>query len=511
MPYALHGRWTRVVATGAMGAAVVFGFSGAVAGSQNQKISSGDPYGRCTVADPGGVHLNPSAEEEPFVAVGPKDHKNVIAVWQQDRWDSGGARGLVAGVSRDGGQHFDQVTLPFSRCAPGGLPYTRASDPWVSIGPDGTAYAVSLSFNQAADGSTPGNTIGVATSTDGGLTWGNTQALINDTDPSVLNDKESVTADPVHPGVAYVVWDRATPTSQPTYFSKTADDGKTWSTPRAITAPTESVIGDILVVDPRNGTLYDFFDRFVATGTGAEESFIKSTDGGATWSAIKKITDDGSVQPVDPANGALLRTSFGDPDPAIDTKTGRLYVVWEDARFSGGAFNEIAFSTSGDGGATWSTPQRISTPTGGLGFNPQIAVNDKGVLGVSYYDFRTLPTADPATLPTNYWLVTSPAGGGSFGNEQAIVRTPFDQLGAPVSRFRGYFLGDYEGFANSGDEFVSVFIKSNEQGTPENRTDVFFAKLDVETGGSSALHATAGASHTLPAAPGAAHVKARQY
>ena len=89
------------------------------------------------------------APNEDCVAVNPANPKNIVGVWQQDRWNNGGAHGLVAGFSFNGGKSWGETTLPFSACAPNaildpftGAPYGRASDPWVSIGPDGTAYAV---------------------------------------------------------------------------------------------------------------------------------------------------------------------------------------------------------------------------------------------------------------------------------------------------------------------------------------------------------------------------------
>src|SRR5207237_8480887 len=121
----------------------------------------------CTAgAAPGSVsYVN--AEVEPWVAVNPANPANIIGVWQQDRWSDGGARGLVAGFSSDGGASWGETTLPFSACARGGLACERASDPWVSIGPDGTAYAVSISFNASNNN----NAVAAATSTNGGRTW----------------------------------------------------------------------------------------------------------------------------------------------------------------------------------------------------------------------------------------------------------------------------------------------------------------------------------------------------
>ncbi|MGS0625972.1 exo-alpha-sialidase, partial [Ralstonia sp. VS2407] len=197
---------------------------------------------------------------------------NVIGAWQQDRWSNGGAHGLVAGYSFDGGLTWKQTNLPFSACA-GGLAYERASDPWVSIGPDGTAYSVSISFNQSNNS----NAVAASVSTDGGQTWSAPTLLIADNEPTTqfFNDKESVSANPTKAGTAYAVWDRLEqPTGNPhanlhtaasrgpSYFSKTVDGGKTWSAPSVIVdVPSrQQTIGNQIVVDRKTGTLYDFFD-----------------------------------------------------------------------------------------------------------------------------------------------------------------------------------------------------------------------------------------------------------
>ncbi|WP_275925296.1 alkaline phosphatase family protein, partial [Burkholderia sola] len=124
-----------------------------------------------------------------------------IGVWQQDRWSNGGAHGLVAGYTFDAGATWARTPQPFSACAPGGLKYERASDPWVSFGPDGTAYSVSISFNQSNNA----NAVGASVSTDGGQTWSNPAVLIANDEPTTqfFNDKESVTANPVKAGTAY--------------------------------------------------------------------------------------------------------------------------------------------------------------------------------------------------------------------------------------------------------------------------------------------------------------------
>jgi hypothetical protein len=468
-------------------------------------VSGADPYAGCSNANQPGTNY-PSAEVEPYVSVNPANQKNLVGVFQQDRWSNGGARGLVAASSSNGGTSWTQSTLPFSICAPNavldpftGAPYNRASDPWVSIGPDGTAYTVGLlaTNTTVAGGGTNDTSVAAATSTDGGRTWGNARLIRADQGTSQLfeiteffNDKESVTADPTHPGTAYVVWDRlqapsASPDANlrahafrgPTWFSKTTDGGLTWSTARPIFDPGErnQTIGNEIVVDPRSGTLYDFFDLFTLAGqkpNGDHIGVIKSTDGGATWSNATVIADEPDVTDVDPNTGQGLRTGEGLPSAAIDAGTAELYAVWGDSRFTAGQFNQVLISTSTDGGATWSAPALVSTSTTLPSFTSSVAVRSDGTVGVTFYDLRNLAAGNTTTLPTDFWLKTSPRGGASFATETHVAGS-FDMFAAPQAG--GFFVGDYEGLATAGTAFQPFFVQTNctDSNCTSNRTDVF--------------------------------------
>ncbi|SOE82111.1 BNR repeat-like domain-containing protein [Caballeronia arationis] len=451
-----------------------------------------NPFASCPIgASPQGGSTNyVNAEVEPWLAVNPHTAGNLIGVWQQDRWSDGGAHGLVAGFSFDGGSTWGTTPLPFSACAPGGLPYERATDPWVSIGPDGTAYAVSVSFNASNNN----NAVAAAVSTTGGRTWNNLKVIIANDEPGAqfFNDKESVTADPIHAGTAYAVWDRlespnANPYADmhtqayrgPTFISKTVNGGQTWSPPKIIVnfvASRRQTIGNQIVVDPRTGTLYNFFDLIQPPfGVSAGKvAFIKSTDQGASWTQPQIIADLRTVGVTDPNTGEPLRTGDIIPEPAIDPSTGYLYVVWQDSRFSGGQFDEIAISKSTDGGSSWSTPSRVNTMTGRAAFNPSIRVNAvTAKVAVTYYDFRGLEAGNTTSLPTSIWLTTSPtAGGPSFVSEQ-LVSGPFNMRTAPMSR--GFFVGDYQGLEVQDTKFLPFFVQTN-SGNTTNRTDVFFAR-----------------------------------
>ena len=457
----------------------------------------------CDVGVAAGGFLYRASEVEPFIAANPADPTNLIGAWQQDRWSNGGAVALVAGVSRNGGESWTQVALPFDRCTapanPVAAKYTRASDPWVSIGPDGIAYAISLSVNLANND----NAVLAATSTDKGQTWGNVTALRADAGTSAIiptltrffNDKESVTADPTRPGFAYAVWDRLeSPSAQfeanahaaafhgPTWFSRTTDGGKTWSVARIIFDPgtQNQTIGNVIVVGP-DGTLYDFFDLLVghknARGLrGASVAMVVSRDAGVSWSKPIVVSSDQSIGVVDPNNinpltglpPAPLRVGSNVPNPAVDMTSGRLYVTWEDSRFSGGSFDEIAIAASADGGLSWSRPVRVNSPTTQPAFTPSLAVGGDGVVGVSYYQLRPTTTG---SMPTEYLLkrfsgalLTTPTPGIELIAPEDITSRsptagPFNMLDAPYAR--GYFTGDYQGLTARGASFAPFYVQTN--------------------------------------------------
>src|ERR671925_2277215 len=109
------------------------------------------PFASCTADNVAlqeselGSVLYPNAEPEPRADINPTNSSNIVGAYQQDRWSDGGARGLVASWSKDGGATWHPVVIPgVSKCS-GGI-FDRASDPWDSFAPNGDLYAISLSF-----------------------------------------------------------------------------------------------------------------------------------------------------------------------------------------------------------------------------------------------------------------------------------------------------------------------------------------------------------------------------
>lgn len=455
-----------------------------------------------------------NSEVEPMVAVDPTDGSHLVGVWQQDRWNDGGSNGLVSAYSTSGGSSWTEVPLPFSSCyGTGGLDYQRASDPWASIGPGkpasfgcaptaadcSTVYTISIPFDET----TRRTAVAASVSYDGGATYTHTQTLIADpcsgvqtpgfvcgnSKSFVLNDKESITADPTQPGFAYAVWDRlvAPPASFPGFFrelafkgpafiSRTTDYGKTWSTPQQIvTTPSiDQTIGNIIVVDPTNGTLYDFFtfiQNFASKGgnRGSTIGFVKSTDHGVTWSSPQTVAAEPSFGVVDPNNvdpttntaPAPLRTGSGLPEPAISS-SGQLYVTWEGADPATGT-DQVFITTSTNGGTSWSTPAVVdSAYTSVPAYTPAVAVAPDGTVGVTYYQWDAATTS--GAEPTVLFIQKSTSAGSStaaptFGARSA-VSSEFNGLAPPFSE-TGYFLGDYEGLTANADGFIPFNVLGN--------------------------------------------------
>ncbi len=261
-------------------------------------------------------------------------------------------------------------------------------------------------------------------------------------------------------------------------FARTTNGGATWETARAIFAPTDLqfTIGHEIVVLP-SGALVDITVLIKGSdfnAPGVDLAVFRSTDQGVTWSGPITVAADRAVQVTDPDTGALVRTAFGLPEIAVDRNSGNLYAVWEDARFSGGDHNDIAFSISSDGGLSWSSPTKISkSPAGVTAFIPTVQVAADGTVAVTYYDFRG-NTPAPG-LPTDYWVVLChTACGDSSSWTETHVAGPFDMETAPFAV--GLFVGDYEGFASIGNGFLAFFVQTN-TGDTANRTDVFAAMI----------------------------------
>ncbi len=431
------------------------------------RVSASSPYhASCNPALPGALNYG-GTEVEPHLAADPADPLHLVGAWQQDRWQGGGANGVATGLSWDGGRTWSTSSVPFTICSGGspGASYDRASDPWVAFASDGTVHQIALAFDDSWHSAR--QAVLVSRSTDGGATWSDPAALASDDGDDVLLDKCTISSDPVRPGSIYAVWDRlaglgspAPLQTGPAILSRSADGGLTWEPPRPIydPGPDAQTISNQIAALP-DGTLVNLLVVFLAASSDTPEASVvvlRSSDGGGSWSGPIQVSALLSVGTSDPVNGHPVRDGSLVPQIAADPSSGKVYVVWQDARFSGGARDGIALSTSGDGGAHWSAPAQVNQAPGVPAFTPSVAVAPSGRVAVSYYDFRFSDPSAPPGLWTVRWLAASNDGGTTW--DEAPAGGPFDLRLAPDAQ--GLFLGDYAGLVGFGDSFLAFFSMS---------------------------------------------------
>jgi hypothetical protein len=449
------------------------------------QISTLSPFESCTADDSGSQpgSISNDSEVEPWIAVDPTNSKHIVASWQQDRWSNGGARGLLVGVSMDGGKSWSDVALPNLSLCTGGE-FHRVSDPWLTFGPTGEIYYASLAVDlalvelllgQADQGR---SAMLVQKSIDGGLTWSDPVAVVDETFAG-LHDKQSITADPFDSRAVYVVWDRLDFINGggPALFSRTVDGGSSWEAPRTVydPGPDSQTVGSQVIVMP-DGALVDFFNVIDEISTAPfmtnTLALKRSLDRGMTWSPagdpIFVSSMQSSFDVSDPDTGVPLRSADSLFDVAVNSTNGTLYAVWQDARFSGFAHESVAFSMSKDGGFTWTEPVQINHTPSDLpvanqqAFVPSIAVNRKGMIAITYYDFR-FNGAEPEGL-TDQWAITCrpkakiDCSDPEDWSELRLTEVSFDIHKAPNAG--GYFLGDYDGLAAVKNSFIAAFSVS---------------------------------------------------
>jgi len=407
-------------------------------------------------------------EIEPAITSNPVNRRNIITTWQQDF--GVGARSDLIGMSLDGGKTWTRSTIPRLTVCTGGTA-DFASDPWLSAGADGTVYFSGTSGSASSD--PPPVAVVASHSNDDGRTW-QAPATVAPLDPR--NDTDAITASPTLAGHAYLVWGNWDhqynfPMTNFLKFSRTTDGGATWSLASVIDQPGPTAIdfsGRILVL--ADGTLLAIFARAdLADGRG-ELLAARSLDEGRTWLPAVQIGSQPVQQIVDPETGVELPQP-GFPSAAV-ARDGTVYAAFEASNsVSSGA---IGMARSRDGGRTWSTGTVPGVSA--FAFEPSIAVDSHGTVGLTWYDLRNDRPGD-AVLTTDVWFTQSGDGGASW--RQTHLAGPFNLRAAPLG---SHGLGEYQGLAASGGSgFAAIFTLAAPL-AKDGPTDIFFAKIGPGAG-----------------------------
>jgi len=153
-----------------------------------------------------------------------------------------------------------------------------------------------------------------------------------------------------HPAIAIdsnwylnVVWDDFTPTNWEIFFKRSTDMGATWTANRRITWTSNSSAHPAIAVG-WDDILHVVWEEGLP---GNEEIFYKiSEDGGATWSAGKRLSS---------STGSSLLPSL------VANSGGMVHVVWQD---DAPGNSEIYYKKSTDHGISWSPSRRLTWNAG---------------------------------------------------------------------------------------------------------------------------------------------------
>ena len=143
-----------------------------------------------------------------------------------------------------------------------------------------------------------------------------------------------------------------------------------------------------------DGVVYLAFAGWSGATTGDDIYFTKSTDGGHSWSTPIRVNDDGGNSPQ------------AQPTLALDA-ANNIYIAWTDGRNGN---NDVFFSKSITGGATFSANVRVNDVTTNSQSEPDLAVDpvNAHLVHVVWTDTRS------AILGPDIFYANSTDGGLSF-------------------------------------------------------------------------------------------------
>ena len=346
---------------------------------------------------------SPLFNGEPFLAMNPANHQNLVAAWMTYSLISNEIT-IKVRSSFDGGATWSAaVELPHQESGWGSADVSMA---WQQNGMLFLCYVDYLAKSDTAGG------VFVTHSSDGGLTWSNPvlaiDARANSDEPLdrpwiAVDNSLAATNGNLYIPTKPPSWN---PLPNHTYYTRSSDGGLTWSTEAVLdSAPYSATIVKAPMGSPTvamGGTLYIAYPCYDhSQGVHAGFALAKSVDGGASF------TRSFILQPVG-AMDTLFKNGFQLlADPA---NVNHLLFAWPDAR---NGDNDIYTSTSFDGGLTWSIPIRVNDDASGNGVVqdmlwPVFAAD--GTLAVIWRDRRNGTGNGYASATDTYYAISRDGG-----------------------------------------------------------------------------------------------------
>jgi hypothetical protein len=363
---------------------------------------------------------------EPVLAVNPRNPRNLVAAVMV----LGERGGVAVYASQDGGNTWKRAANgPLARPLFG----NGHQDPVLVFDPEGNAYLGTL-----------GDELAIWKSGDGGLSWSEPAVV-----PGTFYDRPWLACDrsgsEALRGRIYAVAHRGLtvfdhPGATLIAVSSSRDAGGTFAFPRLfMPAPEKELINTTggLLATP-DGKLILMLQGYAPDAPQApllpsgRYSTIVSEDGGRTFS---KPRPGPAFHVYGHAWEGKSLFGVGGSGLAQDTSSGawqrRLYMTWLDA--IDGYFRVMAAS-SGDGGESWSRPVRVSDSQSATDEStPAIAVDDQGVVGISWYDRR----GDPTDRCYQLFFAASADGGATFSPSRRVAADFSCPVGRPPAAGAG--------------------------------------------------------------------------
>jgi hypothetical protein len=284
----------------------------------------------------------------------------------------------------------------------------------------------------------------VQKSTDNGITW-NDGAGVGFVNPK-NQDKEWLAVDlsqSQYKGNIYMTWTEfddygsSNPNdSSRIRFSKSTDQGETWSDAITISDRSGNCIDDDNTTEGAVPTVGVNGEIYVSWAGPLGLMFDRSLDGGETWGTDIFISDIPggwafTVSGISRCNGLPITMC----DISDSPYQGYIYSCWGDQR-NGTTDTDVFFSRSTDGGETWSLALRVNDDnTNRHQFFPWMTIDQTtGIIWGVFYDRR-----NTTSTATDVYVVKSIDGGQSFENFK-VSESSF----TPTSNV---FFGDYSNIA----------------------------------------------------------------
>jgi hypothetical protein len=274
----------------------------------------------------------------------------------------------------------------------GGIEPHGEAPPVVSVGTDGTIYAL-YTVGKDVGQRFPKSALRFTRSENDGATW---------SEPISVNEGEAFGSHNFHAllageaGIVYAAWLSSVRGESGVWLRASPDGGRTWDVARLIHAePTCPCCRTGLALGP-DGMLYASY-RKIFDGDVRDVVVMASRDGGTTWGAPVKPRDDGWVFPGCPHAGPSLKVDAA----------GTVHIAWWTGKT--GAVG-VWYARSTDRGTTWRAAP-IDTAAKGSPAHVQLALDGSRV--VVAWDDGHGPR--PQVL-----LRTSTDGGATFGAETRL-------------------------------------------------------------------------------------------